>query len=78
MDLKEVLKKCGELEDFPIVKIQRKLKHFPFQIGQIKQINNNGFSVDFGGEWNKWFWFEKRDDKRSTYTDELEFHDDSN
>lgn len=73
MNLKEVLKKAGDLGYFPFVEIDREIKHFPNQRGQIKQINDNGFSVDFGGEWNKWFRFSKNNDNRSTYTSELIF-----
>lgn len=50
MDLQEVFKIAAKTGDFPYVKIEKPLKHFPSNKGQIKQIRPDGVAVDFGGK----------------------------
>lgn len=75
MTLKDVFEEASKIGDFPMVKVETALKHFPSNIGKIVEIRKNGVGVDFGGKWNKWFWLTEGQDKRSHYMSELTFVD---
>jgi len=73
--IKDVLIRAGELQDFPYVKYvgEKKIRHHPNTIGQIKEIKPRGISVNLGLNYNKWFNAKESDDNRSTYMSQLVF-----
>ena len=75
MDLKEVFEIAAKTGDFPMVEIEKTLKHFPNTKGKIVEIKPSGVAVDFGGKWNKWFHVGSGNDKRSNYMSELKPRD---
>jgi len=76
MTIEDVFKKCAEIERFPLVSIEEKVRHAESNIGQITQIKSSGIAVRFEGmTWDSWFWRETQDDKRSKYMSQLSFVD---
>ena len=74
MDLKELFIKAAEIGGMPKVRIDKPVRYSRFTEGIVTQIRQTGISVRFPDvNHDTWFWFEKQDDKRSRYTDCLEF-----
>ena len=72
MTLQELLKACGDQQDFPRVSIQTPVRHSKSTTGVVTQIKPSGCAVRFGClSYDSWFWADPGDDKRSKYMSEL-------
>ncbi len=58
------------------VETERKLhRSFPSNKGYIIKITPEGVGVNFGGNWNVWFWAKGGGDGRKSYMKELKVSD---
>lgn len=73
MTVIEVLIRAGETQEFPMVCVNEPVVNHPNISGRITQIRPNGVSVNLGLKFDKWFWFDKKHDARSTFMSELTF-----
>lgn len=72
MNIEELFEKCGELKDFPMVSIEKPVRHSKLTQGRIVEINPRGVAVLFADmKWNTWFTWQDGEDKRSHYAKEL-------
>ena len=74
MTIHDVLKRAANINDFPKVRVNHRVKRANTDIGQIVEIKQTGVGVRFEGlNYNVWFWAESKEDKRSRYMHQLTF-----